>query len=526
MPEREHTLAVFIDFENLALGFEGRRGTRFEIQKVLERLVEKGKIIVKRAYADWGRFRDYRTSLHEAAIELIEIPRRSMTGKNSADIRLVVDAMDLSYSKEHVHTFVIISGDSDFSPLVSKLKENGKHVIGLGMKNSTSDLLIDNCDEFIFYEDLDRPTSAPQSTELANIPPDKRKVFSLLMDAFVALRRENKEVIWSSMVKDTIKRKKPQFNETYYGFRTFSNLLEEGERYGLISLTTDPRSGTYVVSEAGSRPQLEATAGSAANGGPDRPRNESRGPSGEAGRDAGREDRWGRRRNRYGRSRWEDRREGAYAEGYQGEPRAGSEGQNENDPSGVTASEDANASQDSMHHDQSSIDFGSHGEGQPARESNDSSDRGDNGGSGRDDYGFPSYDAPAAETELPEARDEAIEVAAPVKSGEDDDRTPEERDLDARAAAMAHSLEAPVSPSGARKTGPRGPRTPASAGRPRRTPGGRVSGTAEKSPAAASRRGPGRPRPAAPAAPAAPTSAPRGRRPAGASAPRRRRKSE
>jgi uncharacterized protein (TIGR00288 family) len=517
MPEREHTLAVFIDFENLALGFEGRRGTRFEIQKVLERLVEKGKIIVKRAYADWGRFRDYRTSLHEAAIELIEIPRRSMTGKNSADIRLVVDAMDLSYSKEHVHTFVIISGDSDFSPLVSKLKENGKHVIGLGMKNSTSDLLIDNCDEFIFYEDLDRPTSAPQSTELANIPPDKRKVFSLLMDAFVALRRENKEVIWSSMVKDTIKRKKPQFNETYYGFRTFSNLLEEGERYGLISLTTDPRSGTYVVSEAGSRPQLEATAGAPNGGGVERPRGEARGPRDEAGRDGGREDRWGRRRNRYGRNRWEDRRE----EGFQGESRMGAEGSpNEGDSSREANADQANASPDSPHHDQASIDFG-HGDSH-ATQSGESQDRGDNGDTGRDDYGFPSYDAPPAETELPEARDEAIEVAAPHKPGEDDDRTPEERELDARAAAMAHSLEKPVSPSGARKSGPRGPRTPAAGGRPRR-----AAGTAEKSPAASSRRGPARPRPSAPAAPAAaPTGAPRGRRPAGSAAPRRRRKSE
>ncbi len=210
----ENTLAVFIDFENLALGFEGRRNTKFDVQKVLGRLVEKGKIIVKRAYADWGRFREYRAGLHESAIELIEIPRRSMTGKNSADIRLVVDAMDLSYSKEHVGTFVIISGDSDFSPLVSKLKENGKHVIGLGMKNSTSDLLVDNCDEFIFYEDLDRPAEVPQTVELAAVPADKRKVMTLVADALAALRRENKEVIWSSMVKDTIKRKKPQFNES------------------------------------------------------------------------------------------------------------------------------------------------------------------------------------------------------------------------------------------------------------------------------------------------------------------------
>ncbi len=161
MPEGERSLAVFIDFENLALGFQGRR-ERFDIAPVLERLVEKGKIVAKKAYADWSRFANYTAPLHEAAIELVEIPRRSQTGKNSADIHLCVDAMDLAYSKEHIDTFVIVSGDSDFSPLVSKLKENGKHVIGLGMQQSTSDLLRDNCDEFIYYEDLGQsPTMAP-----------------------------------------------------------------------------------------------------------------------------------------------------------------------------------------------------------------------------------------------------------------------------------------------------------------------------------------------------------------------------
>src|SRR2546426_1519397 len=158
MRDGERSLAVFIDFENLALGFQGRRD-RFEIERVLERLVEKGKIVAKKAYADWGRFGLYTASLHEAAIELIEIPRRNQTGKNSADIRLCVDAMDLAYSKEHIDTFVVVSGDSDFSPLVSKLKELGKHVIGLGAHDSTSDLLRDNCDEFIYYEDLEEPTA-------------------------------------------------------------------------------------------------------------------------------------------------------------------------------------------------------------------------------------------------------------------------------------------------------------------------------------------------------------------------------
>src|ERR671933_1764562 len=178
MPDGERSLAVFIDFENLALGFQGRR-ERFDIQRVLERLVEKGKVVAKKAYADWNRFSGYTAALHEAAIELIEIPRRGQTGKNSADIRLCVDAMDLAYSKEHIDTFVVVSGDSDFSPLVSKLKELGKHVIGLGMADATSDLLRDNCDEFIYYEDLDRRPVAPLATDV-QVPEAKKKVFALL----------------------------------------------------------------------------------------------------------------------------------------------------------------------------------------------------------------------------------------------------------------------------------------------------------------------------------------------------------
>src|SRR6266403_1683760 len=178
MPDSARSLAVFIDFENLALGFQGRR-ERFEIERVLERLVEKGKIVAKKAYADWSRFGQYTGPLHEAAIELVEIPKRSQTGKNSADIRLCVDAMDLAYSKEHIDTFVVVSGDSDFSPLVSKLKELGKHVIGLGMQESTSDLLRDNCDEFIYYEDLGQnPTDVPNLDP--QVPEVKRKAFTLL----------------------------------------------------------------------------------------------------------------------------------------------------------------------------------------------------------------------------------------------------------------------------------------------------------------------------------------------------------
>ena len=257
MPDSAHasavsahaSLAVFIDFENLALGFQGRR-ERFDIQRVLERLVEKGKIVAKKAYADWSRFSGYTAPLHEAAIELVEIPRRAQTGKNSADIRLCVDAMDLAYSKEHIDTFVIVSGDSDFSPLVSKLKENGKHVIGLGMQQSTSELLRDNCDEFIYYEDLaEEPTLGPSINP--QLPETKRKAFALLLESLLALRRENKEVLWSSMVKDTMKRKKPSFNENYHGYRTFSELLLDAQEQGLLELDTDKRSRTYVVTRFG-----------------------------------------------------------------------------------------------------------------------------------------------------------------------------------------------------------------------------------------------------------------------------------
>jgi uncharacterized protein (TIGR00288 family) len=281
----ERSLAVFIDFENMGLGFNNRRD-RFEIGKVLERLVEKGKIVAKKAYADWSRFGGYTGALHEAAIELVEIPRRGMSGKNSADIRLVVDAIDLAYSKDHIDTFVIVSGDSDFSPLVSKLKELGKHVIGLGLCDATSDLLRDNCDEFIYYEDLDRAPIIPVAgNEL--IPEKKRKVFALLLDSLLALRRENKEVLFSSMVKDTMKRKKPSFNEDYYGYRAFSELLEDAQKEGLIEIEKHKSSGMYVVSRFG----LEMKGGvlPPANGSPKPPppRSGERSPPPPA-RDSGR----------------------------------------------------------------------------------------------------------------------------------------------------------------------------------------------------------------------------------------------
>jgi len=218
---------------------------RFDIHLVLERLLEKGKIIVKRAYADWERYSEFKVAFHEAAIELIDIPQRRYTGKNSADIKMVVDAMDLCYAKEHLDTFVILSGDSDFSPLVSKLKENNKYVIGIGVKNSSSNLLVDNCDEFIYYEDVWRDRE--KSPELTGLTKKKAEAFSLMVDAILALQRENKDVLWGSMIKQTMQRKKPSFNEGYYGYSTFTELLQDAERHGLIRLKKDQRSGTWVV---------------------------------------------------------------------------------------------------------------------------------------------------------------------------------------------------------------------------------------------------------------------------------------
>jgi uncharacterized protein (TIGR00288 family) len=218
---------------------------KFDINLVLVRLLEKGKIIVKKAYADWERYSDYKRPFHEAAIELIDIPQKYYSGKNSADIKMVVDAMDLSYSKEHLDTFVLLSGDSDFSPLVSKLKENNKYVIGIGVKNSSSNLLVDNCDEFIYYEDVWRDSSkAPQ---IAGLNKKAAEAFMLMVESIQALTRENKDVLWGSMIKQTMQRKKPSFNEGYYGYSTFSELLEDAERKNIIKLKKDQRSGTYIV---------------------------------------------------------------------------------------------------------------------------------------------------------------------------------------------------------------------------------------------------------------------------------------
>ena len=241
----ERKIAVFCDFENIALGVRDSEIKKFDIHIVLERLLEKGKIIVKKAYADWERYSSDKKAIHEAAMELIDIPQKYYSGKNSADIKMVVDAMDLCYSKEHLDTFVLLSGDSDFSPLVSKLKENNKSVIGVGVKNSSSRLLIDNCDEFIYYEDIWRANR--QTPQVKGTTTKQQEVFNLTIDAIQALQRENKDVLWGSMIKQTMQRKKPSLHEGYYGYSTFSELLEDAEKHQVLTLKKDQRSGTYVV---------------------------------------------------------------------------------------------------------------------------------------------------------------------------------------------------------------------------------------------------------------------------------------
>lgn len=243
--ERERKIAIFFDFENIALGVRDAKDMVFDVSLVLARLLEKGKIIVKRAYADWERYAEYKRALHEAAIEMIDIPKKRYSGKNSADIKMVVDAMDLCYAKEHLDTFVMVSGDSDFSPLVSKLKENDKYVIGLGVKGATSQLLVDNCDEFIYYEDVWRDSQ--HAPRLDHVDPKKAEAFQLMADAMQALIREDKDVLWGSMIKQTMKRKRPSFNEGYYGYSTFSELLEDAEKKDIVSLRRDQRSGGYIV---------------------------------------------------------------------------------------------------------------------------------------------------------------------------------------------------------------------------------------------------------------------------------------
>ena len=294
-------MALFCDFENVALGVQDAKYERFDIGKVLERLLLKGSIVVKKAYCDWDRYKAFKAPMHEASFELIEIPHIRQSGKNSADIRMVVDALDLCYTKEHVDTFVVISGDSDFSPLVSKLRENAKTVIGVGVKNSTSDLLIANCDEFIYYDDLVREKKkavtrrgrtggsaaakakagtrkaaeeappvrndagagvpAVRNGPAAEAPPtepksdDERRdeAVDLVVETVDALLSERgaEEKIWGSMIKQALKRRNPGFNESYYGFRSFNGLLEEAERRGLLALDRDEKSGGYIVRMVG-----------------------------------------------------------------------------------------------------------------------------------------------------------------------------------------------------------------------------------------------------------------------------------
>ena len=264
MSEKTETrnMALYCDFENVALGVRDAKYAAFDIQKVLERLLLKGNIVVKKAYCDWDRYKEFKAAMHEAAFEMIEIPHYRQSGKNSADIRMVVDALDLCYTKSHVDTFVVISGDSDFSPLVSKLRENDKVVIGVGVKNATSDLLIANCDEFIFYDDLvrkeekqqrarRRPVAKKTGKKSAAADEDgkKQEALDLVVETVEALveERGEQEKIWGSMVKQTLKRRKPGFNETYHGFRTFGQLLEEAESRGMLSLKHDEKSGGYII---------------------------------------------------------------------------------------------------------------------------------------------------------------------------------------------------------------------------------------------------------------------------------------
>ena len=251
---------MFCDFENVALGVREAKYAQFDMQKVLERLLAKGSIVVKKAYCDWERYKEFKAAMHGASFELIEIPHVRQSGKNSADIRMVVDALDLCYTKAHVDTFVIVSGDSDFSPLVSKLRENAKTVIGVGVKNSSSDLLIANCDEFIYYDDLvrqdeqtRRATRKRRETAPAGSGEDKKQEgLDLMLGTLEALVAERgaEEKIWGSMVKQALKRRNPGFNESYYGFRAFSDLLEEAEKKGLIKLDPDEKSGGYVIRPA------------------------------------------------------------------------------------------------------------------------------------------------------------------------------------------------------------------------------------------------------------------------------------
>jgi uncharacterized protein (TIGR00288 family) len=242
----ESGIAVYVDFENLALGVQDTKAGRFEIEIVLKRILEKGRIVAKRAYCDWSRYRQFMQEFHRQGFEMIDIPQTKMSGKNSADIRMVVDALDMCYSKSHIDTFVLLTGDSDFSPLVSKLKENDKRVIGCGVRNSTSDLLAANCDEFIFYDDLVTVSQRPRT----RAKPSKNKQQSEALDqvaATVESLSAEYDPLWGSLVKQTVRRVYPGFNETIYGYRSFSELLEDAAKQGMLELEFDQQRGNYKV---------------------------------------------------------------------------------------------------------------------------------------------------------------------------------------------------------------------------------------------------------------------------------------
>ena len=270
----DSSLAVFCDFENIALGVLDAKLKKIDIRPIVERLLLKGSIVAKKAYCDWDRYKEYKPTMHEAAFELIEIPHTRLSGKNSADIRMVVDALDLCYTKEHIYTFVIVSGDSDFSPLVSKLRENAKSVIGVGVKSSTSDLLMNNCDEFIFYDDLvaerqparrrsrsrtrakgTAPAEGAQAEKKPAPAPDDaaQKGLDLVVQTAEAIyaERGDRAKLWGSMIKQTLKRRRPGFSESAYGFGSFNDLLEEAQSKGLLELERDDRSGGYVITGIG-----------------------------------------------------------------------------------------------------------------------------------------------------------------------------------------------------------------------------------------------------------------------------------
>jgi len=267
MTNKSRNLALYCDFENIALGVRDAQYARFDIKEVLERLLVKGNIVVKKAYCDWDRYKGFKADMHEASFELIEIPHLRQSGKNSADIRMVVDALDLCYTKAHVDTFVVISGDSDFSPLVSKLRENNKIVIGVGVKESTSNLLIANCDEFIYYDDIIRQSERrlprkkktngkKENGDETSAPAGKRqrreeKAFKWVLETMDDLfsERDPEEKVWGSMVKQALKRRQPGFSERYHGFRSFSELLEQMEKQKLLTLEHDQKSGGYIITD-------------------------------------------------------------------------------------------------------------------------------------------------------------------------------------------------------------------------------------------------------------------------------------